>query len=247
MEKKPFNRVKIKKEAKNIVLKHYLAAIVPFILAALGGVFANQDWTILAAIYSIVVSLLILKYSLALVRNPDRVQSNILDTLRYSLVDNFWTRLIYMIILSVIVFIINMGVFLAVTTMGGLSFIFGMSLFRADLDFMFLLTFFAVLVFLFFIYLINIYFYFYSYIIQDNLSEGNRLPKLTVLETLSKSFELMRGRVGEFILLHLSMLGWALSCVLIIPIFFVVPYMSTVTTIWINKVMAEDDEIVDFG
>lgn len=247
MGKKPFNRVQIKKEAKNIVLNHYLATIVPFIFLAVGGFFANREWTFLAAIYSIVVSLVIIKYSLALVRNPDRVRSNILDTLRYSLTDNFWTRLIYMIIFSVFIYVFNMAILITVGAFGGLSFILGGIYFKPELNFWILFSILATLLVLFFIYLINIYFYFYSYIIQDNLSEGNRLPRLTVFKALSKSVELMRGRVGEFILLILSMLGWALSCVLIIPIFFVVPYMSTVTTVWINKVMAEDDEIVDFG
>ena len=54
----------------------------------------------------------------------------------------------------------------------------------------------------------------------------NDQPELEAMEALRASKELMDGHKLEYLLLQLSFLPWMLLCVFILPMFYVVPYIS---------------------
>lgn len=54
----------------------------------------------------------------------------------------------------------------------------------------------------------------------------NDQPELEAMEALRASKELMDGHKLEYFLLQLSFLPWMLLCVFILPMFYVVPYIS---------------------
>ncbi len=54
----------------------------------------------------------------------------------------------------------------------------------------------------------------------------NDQPELEAMEALRASKELMDGHKLEYFMLQLSFLPWMLLCVFILPMFYVVPYIS---------------------
>ena len=74
------------------------------------------------------------------------------------------------------------------------------------------------------------------YIFVDNQELGAK-------EYLDKSKEMMRGYKMNYFLFSLSFIGWILLCVLIVPMIWVVPYMTTAQTIYyeeLKKLKAEE-------
>lgn len=74
------------------------------------------------------------------------------------------------------------------------------------------------------------------YIFVDNQELGAK-------EYLDKSKEMMHGYKMNYFLFSLSFIGWILLCVLIVPMIWVVPYMTTAQTIYyeeLKKLKAEE-------
>lgn len=69
---------------------------------------------------------------------------------------------------------------------------------------------------------------FVFYLLADN-------NKLEIKECMSKSKELIKGYRLNYCLFMLSFIGWILLCVLIVPIIWVVPYITTAETLYYDK------------
>lgn len=59
------------------------------------------------------------------------------------------------------------------------------------------------------------------YIYRDYLDQGH---KISFLEAITKSREMMDGHKAEYFVLQLSFILWWLSCIVILPFFWVEPY-----------------------
>lgn len=77
----------------------------------------------------------------------------------------------------------------------------------------------------------------YQYVLVDN-------PTLTTKEILVKSWNLMKGHKFELFQLQLSFFWWCLSCVFIIPIFYVIPYMNLTFANYYEELIKENKEKV---
>lgn len=64
-------------------------------------------------------------------------------------------------------------------------------------------------------------------------------PNLGPIEAMKKSHEMMKGHRGDYFLLNLSFIGWALLCILTIGIgfLFLVPYASVTNAIFYNNLV----------
>lgn len=69
---------------------------------------------------------------------------------------------------------------------------------------------------------------FVFYLLADN-------NKLEIKECMSKSKELIKGYRLDYCLFSLSFIGWILLCILIVPIIWVVPYITTAETLYYDK------------
>jgi uncharacterized membrane protein len=81
------------------------------------------------------------------------------------------------------------------------------------------------------------------YIMNDN-------PEMSITDAMQKSHEMMKGHRGEFFLLNLSFIGWALLCILTLGLgFFVLaPYVSTTNAIYYNYLSEyKNKEIEELG
>lgn len=58
-----------------------------------------------------------------------------------------------------------------------------------------------------------------NYIIVDN-------SELSAMEVIKKSWAMMKGHKGEYLVYELSFLGWILLCIFIFPVYYVIPYMN---------------------
>ncbi len=68
---------------------------------------------------------------------------------------------------------------------------------------------------------------------------------LSPMECLSKSKELLKGYKMDYVIFNLSFLGWIISCVLIIPMVFVIPYYMTSEVLYydeLKKLKAKEDK-----
>ena len=68
------------------------------------------------------------------------------------------------------------------------------------------------------------------YILFDN-------PDMGILDTISRSKALMRGRKGELFVLDLSFLGWALLCIIPFVGLWVTPYISVTRANYYNAIL----------
>lgn len=73
----------------------------------------------------------------------------------------------------------------------------------------------------------------------------NDQPDMEAMEVLRASKELMDGHKMEYFLLQLSFLPWMLLCVFIVPLFYVVPYISATNAAYydyllVNRGMVEE-------
>jgi len=64
-------------------------------------------------------------------------------------------------------------------------------------------------------------------------------PNLGPIEAMKKSHEMMKGHRGDYFLLNLSFIGWALLCILTIGIgfLFLAPYASVTNAIFYNNLV----------
>lgn len=60
-------------------------------------------------------------------------------------------------------------------------------------------------------------------------------PELQVKEAIKKSIRFTDGLLTEGVLLEYSFSGWILSCILIIPLFYVVPYIKLTKSVFVTK------------
>ena len=67
-----------------------------------------------------------------------------------------------------------------------------------------------------------------------------RRKEKAILECLKTSWDKMNGHKMDYFLFSLSFISWALLCVFIIPITFVVPYIVCANTMYINEILKED-------
>ena len=63
----------------------------------------------------------------------------------------------------------------------------------------------------------------YSYILTPFIAYDN--PEMSISECMKKSTEMMKGHKMRLAILHLSFIGWILSCIIIIPALNVIPYI----------------------
>lgn len=67
-----------------------------------------------------------------------------------------------------------------------------------------------------------------------------RRKEKAILECLKTSWDKVNGHKMDYFLFSLSFIGWALLCIFIIPIIFVVPYIVCANTMYINELLKED-------
>lgn len=60
-------------------------------------------------------------------------------------------------------------------------------------------------------------------------------PELQVKDAIKKSIRFTDGMLTEGVLLEYSFSGWILSCILIIPLFYVVPYIKLTKSVFVTK------------
>ena len=60
-------------------------------------------------------------------------------------------------------------------------------------------------------------------------------PELQVKDAIKKSIRFTDGMLTEGVLLEYSFSGWILSCILIIPLFYVVPYIKLTKSFFVTK------------
>lgn len=51
-------------------------------------------------------------------------------------------------------------------------------------------------------------------------------PDIGIMDAISKSWELMKGHKWEYFTFLFTFIGWILLCILIIPVFYVIPYIT---------------------
>jgi len=75
-------------------------------------------------------------------------------------------------------------------------------------------------------------------------------PNLGPIEAMKKSHEMMKGHRGDYFLLNLSFIGWALLCILTIGIgfLFLAPYASVTNAIFYNHLVDyHNNDIKELG
>jgi uncharacterized membrane protein len=75
-------------------------------------------------------------------------------------------------------------------------------------------------------------------------------PNLGPIEAMKKSHEMMKGHRGDYFLLNLSFIGWALLCILTIGIgfLFLAPYASVTNAIFYNHLIDyHNNDIKELG
>lgn len=271
MENMTTRRKRIKSQAKKLVFDYYFIWLVPIVLSFLLSYVFSRNYTnsqgvtvsisLLGNIFALVLGVAMVKFYLALVRDPEKVSNHLWEALKYSFSDNLFKRVLYVVgkhlILSCVslLYIVPM-LFVFIDQLSNIYKI--LPLFTGEVDPMMgvnnpeivealgsvisSLIVFAIIISLatFFISLVIAPF---DYIIQDNLSKNNRAEAFGFIETLKVSYALMKGHMWEYILLHLSLIGWVISCILIVPLFFVIPYYSAIIPCWMDDLMKQNPRI----
>lgn len=62
-------------------------------------------------------------------------------------------------------------------------------------------------------------------------------PQLTVKDAIKKSIRFTDGFLAEQVLLEYSFLGWILSCLLVVPIFYVLPYVKLSRCVFVSEML----------
>lgn len=68
-----------------------------------------------------------------------------------------------------------------------------------------------------------------NYIMVDN-------PELKYMDVLKKSWSMMKGHKMNLFIFMLSFIGWFLLCILIVPIFYVVPYFIIAEAVYYEEI-----------
>lgn len=64
-------------------------------------------------------------------------------------------------------------------------------------------------------------------------------PDMPTMSALKYAWLLLKNRLGQYILLNLSFIGWYLTCILILPIFWVTPYVNVTLATFYNDLKQE--------
>lgn len=64
-------------------------------------------------------------------------------------------------------------------------------------------------------------------------------PSMKVMQAIKKSIRFTDGFLAENVLLEYSFLGWILSCVLFVPLFYVVPYIKLCKCVFVTEMLLE--------
>ncbi len=67
-------------------------------------------------------------------------------------------------------------------------------------------------------------------------------PKLKVKEAIKKSIRFTDGFLTESVLLEYSLTGWLLSCIFVIPIFYVVPYAKLCKRVFVSEMLLKESQ-----
>ncbi|MTV83264.1 DUF975 family protein [Lactobacillus sp. CRM56-3] len=82
------------------------------------------------------------------------------------------------------------------------------------------------------------------YIYRDHIDQGNPIG---FLEAITQSRQLMDGHKWEYFVLQLSFIGWAIACVVIIPILWVLPYQHQTFANFYVQLLADQANAQDGG
>ncbi len=64
-------------------------------------------------------------------------------------------------------------------------------------------------------------------------------PQMKVKDAIKKSIRFTDGFLTECVLLEYSFLGWILSCLLVIPLFYVIPYVKLSRCVFVSEMLLE--------
>lgn len=82
------------------------------------------------------------------------------------------------------------------------------------------------------------------FIYRDYLDQGK---KIGFLEAITLSRQMMDGHKWEYFVMGLSFIGWGLTCIIIIPIIWVYPYMNQTLANFYVSLAAEGTQETDDG
>lgn len=66
-------------------------------------------------------------------------------------------------------------------------------------------------------------------------------PKIKVKEAVRKSIRFTDGFLTESVLLEYSLIGWFLSCIFVIPVFYVVPYAKLCKRVFVSEMLLKEN------
>ena len=75
-------------------------------------------------------------------------------------------------------------------------------------------------------------------------------PQMSITDAMQRSHDIMKGHRGEYFLLNLSFIGWALLCILTLGLgfFILAPYISTTTSLYYNYLTSyKQSELEELG
>lgn len=84
-------------------------------------------------------------------------------------------------------------------------------------------------------------------ILALGLSQSYRIlkdnPEMNAIDAMQKSFEVMRGNKGDYFILILSFMGWAILCIVTLGIgfLFLAPYVNATTGVFYNYITDYQD------
>ncbi len=64
-------------------------------------------------------------------------------------------------------------------------------------------------------------------------------PQMKVKDAIKKSIRFTDGFLTEYVLLEYSFLGWILSCLLVIPLVYVIPYVKLSRCVFVSEMLLE--------
>ncbi len=259
------------------ILPVLLGFVLNYIFKLVGNKDINVYVSLSSRLVTTILGIVIVKYYLAAVRTPEKVHYHLGDAIKYTFTDALGPRLLYGIGFSIIKFVMSVLIaapFLVLTwlkmaTNINFSVLMKTSQYPVSVDSLgtVLSTYegaqveevlgvmlaIALMAFVLFVIwgivalIIEILFAPFNYIIQDNLSTSNRGVKMGFFEAIGKSFTMMKGHRLEYMMIFISMLGWYLTCIIILPLLYVIPYQSAIIAIWMDELIKADGTIADFG
>lgn len=229
-----------------------------------GEMLANHFWAsiYLTVIYAYVKDILIWafaffftkKFFLVLTRQPKLVKQNLLESLKYTYSDGFIKRLgflfLYALFYGVIAVLLFLGsnLLLTIVFQGIEPHYQGVYKYIWDL-----IKFFVVIPLIFI--MLDSLFWLLPYIAQDTLSNDNQRESLSFWACMMKSVKLVKDNFWSYIgvMLLNALVAYLIQMTGFFGIFTLLKFLTfdlfilVLKTTWADAVMAQDDEIVDYG